>query len=451
VADKTVEKILRYNAIFEPTANGRYVVTVPRLPGLVVEADNFEDGQKLAKDAIKKYLDVLQKEGKPIPEPFEKSFTTPIDVKFPVAPGIKINLWPALFALLIITLLAVGGYYLYQNKLFIFAPNGTQSSPTPSATPDLTVDWEVFNYSPSLSFKLPKEIELGYSNAGHYVYSAGLPGMTTFQISGADGPTESGQKETYSTLKEMINKNKQFDIKSYDLKGKEAIEFNTDKEINSGSDFYYLGGGTSSKMRGILAKMDDNSGLLIIHYQPKGTQLDSDFQKDDTLFNQIISTFNFSTKADISSWKTFTSTKIPELSFPAFSIKYPSNWEYSVDSGSGFANFKLTEKATGSTINVSQAATDGTMCIFKDSAPFEGPSDDLKTATYTEVTAGIGTFRRYKKAETDNTFGVCQKTKDNSWMKPTTIGHMNLGVTKDNESKIISEVDAILGTLKSVK
>jgi len=83
MANKIVEKVLRYNAIFEPAEEGGFVVTVPKLPGLVTEGDTFEEAMEMVKDAIKGYLEVLQENKEEIPDPDDKSITALVDVKLP--------------------------------------------------------------------------------------------------------------------------------------------------------------------------------------------------------------------------------------------------------------------------------------------------------------------------------------------------------------------------------
>ena len=83
MARKIVEKVLRYNAIFEPAEEGGFVVTAPKLPGLVTEGDTFEEAMEMAKDAIKGYIEVLQEQKKEIPDPDDKSITALIGVTLP--------------------------------------------------------------------------------------------------------------------------------------------------------------------------------------------------------------------------------------------------------------------------------------------------------------------------------------------------------------------------------
>ncbi len=76
------KSVLRYTALFEPSEEGGYVVTVPKLAGLVTEGDTFEEAVAMTKDAIKGYVEVLQEQGESIPEPDVASFTAPVDVSF---------------------------------------------------------------------------------------------------------------------------------------------------------------------------------------------------------------------------------------------------------------------------------------------------------------------------------------------------------------------------------
>jgi predicted RNase H-like HicB family nuclease len=60
-------RILNYNVILTPDETGGYVVTCPALPGLVTEGDTIEEAREMAADAIRCYLESLQKDGEPIP------------------------------------------------------------------------------------------------------------------------------------------------------------------------------------------------------------------------------------------------------------------------------------------------------------------------------------------------------------------------------------------------
>ena len=57
----------RYTVLFEPAEEGGYVVTCPALPGLVTEGDTLEEACQMVRDAIRAYLESLQKDGLPAP------------------------------------------------------------------------------------------------------------------------------------------------------------------------------------------------------------------------------------------------------------------------------------------------------------------------------------------------------------------------------------------------
>jgi predicted RNase H-like HicB family nuclease len=50
-----------YTVFFEPAPEGGYVVTVPALPGLVTEGDTLDEAREMARDAIRAYLEKLDK------------------------------------------------------------------------------------------------------------------------------------------------------------------------------------------------------------------------------------------------------------------------------------------------------------------------------------------------------------------------------------------------------
>ena len=79
---KIVEKALRYDAFFEPCEEGGFVVTVPKLPGVVTEGDTFEEAMNNVKDAIGGYLTLLREAKEEIPEPDRNGFTASVSVNF---------------------------------------------------------------------------------------------------------------------------------------------------------------------------------------------------------------------------------------------------------------------------------------------------------------------------------------------------------------------------------
>jgi predicted RNase H-like HicB family nuclease len=80
MAKRIKEEVLRYDAFFEPCDEGGFTVTVPKLPGVVTEGDNFEEAMNNVKDAINGYLILLQEAKEEIPEPDRNSFTASVSV-----------------------------------------------------------------------------------------------------------------------------------------------------------------------------------------------------------------------------------------------------------------------------------------------------------------------------------------------------------------------------------
>ena len=64
---KVKERAYEYTVFFEANENGGYTVTVPALPGLVTEGKDLEDARKMAKDAIRCYIEGLKKAKERIP------------------------------------------------------------------------------------------------------------------------------------------------------------------------------------------------------------------------------------------------------------------------------------------------------------------------------------------------------------------------------------------------
>lgn len=59
--------VYEYTAFFEANEHGGYTVGVPALPGLVTEGRSLEHARRMAKDAVRCYIEGLRKARKPIP------------------------------------------------------------------------------------------------------------------------------------------------------------------------------------------------------------------------------------------------------------------------------------------------------------------------------------------------------------------------------------------------
>jgi antitoxin HicB len=58
----------RFTVLFEPAEEGGFVATCPALPGLVTEGYTLDEAREMVQDAIRTYLESLQKDGLPIPD-----------------------------------------------------------------------------------------------------------------------------------------------------------------------------------------------------------------------------------------------------------------------------------------------------------------------------------------------------------------------------------------------
>lgn len=77
---KLSQKILKYTAIFEPSQEGGYVVSVPVLPGCVTQGETFEEAVIMVQDAIEGYLAVLKDEKREIPQEKDDVVVTKVSV-----------------------------------------------------------------------------------------------------------------------------------------------------------------------------------------------------------------------------------------------------------------------------------------------------------------------------------------------------------------------------------
>jgi antitoxin HicB len=73
-----------FTVLFEPAEEGGYVVRCPALPGLVTEGNTLAEARLMALDAIRAYIQSLQKDGLPIP-PDKKLRTQPVKERIKVA------------------------------------------------------------------------------------------------------------------------------------------------------------------------------------------------------------------------------------------------------------------------------------------------------------------------------------------------------------------------------
>lgn len=79
-------RILKYTVIYTPEQEGGFTVTVPSLPGCVTYGKDLNEAEEMAKDAIRLYLESLQKHKESIPTD-GNSFIGSIDLELPQVHG----------------------------------------------------------------------------------------------------------------------------------------------------------------------------------------------------------------------------------------------------------------------------------------------------------------------------------------------------------------------------
>jgi len=67
-----------YTAIFEPSLEGGFVVSIPTLPGCISQGETFEEAKQNIQDALAGYLAVLKEDGDEIPTEFAEPIVTKV-------------------------------------------------------------------------------------------------------------------------------------------------------------------------------------------------------------------------------------------------------------------------------------------------------------------------------------------------------------------------------------
>lgn len=60
---------MKYRILLEQDEDGGFVVEVPALPGCISQGNTRAEAVENVKDAIRGYLESLEKEGEPVPPP----------------------------------------------------------------------------------------------------------------------------------------------------------------------------------------------------------------------------------------------------------------------------------------------------------------------------------------------------------------------------------------------
>ena len=66
-------KIYNYTVIFEPLTEGGYNVIIPAIPEICTFGETLDEAKKMARDAIRCYIESALKANEPIPQDREPS------------------------------------------------------------------------------------------------------------------------------------------------------------------------------------------------------------------------------------------------------------------------------------------------------------------------------------------------------------------------------------------
>ncbi len=75
-------RALKYTVIYLEEPEGGFTIIVPSLPGCVTYGKNIDEAKKMAEDAIRVYLESLQKHSEEIPVE-KNSLVSSVDLEFP--------------------------------------------------------------------------------------------------------------------------------------------------------------------------------------------------------------------------------------------------------------------------------------------------------------------------------------------------------------------------------
>ena len=245
---------------------------------------------------------------------------------------------------LVIVLVLVGGYFAlakYQS-MWPFSPQVAMESPTPTVSPSSspsvsqnpTADWKTYtNIKYGFEFKYPSTWKIEYKTntpTGYYFVDQEVFLQSPATVEGLKAKT--------------INPGYQYDLHfSYidngTAYGGEAAPDPAKKFLGkiivggvSASEYTVGGQGQS-----YLVEIDHNLHMYVFSFD---TAWDKSQLTQEQL--QILSTFRFTSSADISTWKTYTNTTI------GYSLKYPGTYVLNADS----PNYVYMNEGTNSKVDV---------------------------------------------------------------------------------------------------
>lgn len=216
-------------------------------------------------------------------------------------------------AILLIAVVAVGGYFIYTN----YSNNRTRtpaSLPSPSPAENIS-NWKTLMFN-NLSFKIPANYNSGYLGGSSAV----------FAIDPQPIPQNSPYGDFTPAFTLEIIKNKTLSQAKKDFLKQDGY---TNKESTS----VIIDNHSGLKTKEVLSPGQDvvnhnqwdlyiSVGQDLYHFSSFDLHISSVEQQK--YFDQIVSTFKFTDQnqtANTSNWKTYTNTK------HNFSLKHPENWQ----------------------------------------------------------------------------------------------------------------------------
>jgi hypothetical protein len=153
-------------------------------------------------------------------------------------------------------------------------------------------------------------------------------------------------------------------------------------------------------------------------------------------------------------WLMHTSPKIPSLHISGYTLSYPHDWNMTYTNDGGISETRLSQN--GYAIVIYQAPMGGAKCVFKGENPPKymdllPPFEDIREKTYVQIDSPSISFRRYASTNHDGKpiFSFCNSnTSRTLWGSIETIGTVRYELLEKADDAILSQMDAILSTLK---
>jgi len=141
------------------------------------------------------------------------------------------------------------------------------------------------------------------------------------------------------------------------------------------------------------------------------------------------------------------------LSFTKYQITLPQGWtpNHTTTNEGTWVDTLTVTKGTNQ-LKIFQAATGGAMCLYTGDADFEGPSS--RYDSYVTITTADNIVLRRGTTNINNGvtkgYTMCQKGTE-TYGQPTVYGHMSLTTSLNPDAALLTEVDAMIASLKKLQ